>query len=129
MVPDGMTSEVHEFEPREGGRFRISLTYADPGRDAPGGQGEPGARTDTFHGRFVRLVPGAEVVQAVEFETADPGLRGEMTVTWALADDPDGQGTELAGTHENLPPGVSPAGNELGWNMSAGELARLVEDR
>lgn len=24
QVPTGMTSEVHEFDPREGGRFRIS---------------------------------------------------------------------------------------------------------
>ena len=26
MVPDGMTSQVHELDPREGGTFRISLT-------------------------------------------------------------------------------------------------------
>jgi uncharacterized protein YndB with AHSA1/START domain len=26
MVPAGMTSHVHAFEPREGGAFRISLT-------------------------------------------------------------------------------------------------------
>lgn len=25
--PDGMTSQVHEFDPREGGSFRASLTY------------------------------------------------------------------------------------------------------
>jgi hypothetical protein len=39
----------------------------------------PRARdTDTFHGRFVELVPDERVV-VVEFETADPALRGEMT--------------------------------------------------
>jgi len=27
MVPTGMTSEVHAFDAREGGAFRISLTY------------------------------------------------------------------------------------------------------
>ena len=27
MVPPGMTSRVHAFDPREGGTFRISLTY------------------------------------------------------------------------------------------------------
>ena len=27
MVPTGMTSHVHAFDPREGGAFRISLTY------------------------------------------------------------------------------------------------------
>jgi hypothetical protein len=32
--PDGMTIDVHEFEGREGGRFRVSLTYAAPGQAA-----------------------------------------------------------------------------------------------
>jgi hypothetical protein len=35
MVPDGMTSEIHTFDGREGGAFRISLTYSLA--DAPGG--------------------------------------------------------------------------------------------
>jgi uncharacterized protein YndB with AHSA1/START domain len=120
MVPDGMTSEVHEFDGREGGGFRISLTY-----DRPTTTGKTTAQTDTFHGRFARLVPDTEVVQVVEFETDDPGLQGEMTITYRLADAPDG--TELTSVHENLPPGVSPADNELGTSMSIGKLARLVE--
>jgi hypothetical protein len=31
-VPTGMTSNVHEFDAREGGSFRISLTYEAPNR-------------------------------------------------------------------------------------------------
>jgi uncharacterized protein YndB with AHSA1/START domain len=120
MVPDGMTSEVHEFEAREGGAFRISLTY-----DAPTTAGKTNAQTDTFHGRFARLVPDTEVVQVVEFESDDPQLQGAMTITYTLAD--AGDGTDLVGVHENLPPGVSSADNELGWSMSIDKLARLVE--
>ena len=30
MVPAGMTSHVHAFDAREGGSFRISLTYDAP---------------------------------------------------------------------------------------------------
>jgi uncharacterized protein YndB with AHSA1/START domain len=122
LVPDGMTSEVHAFDAREGGMFRISLTYT-----VPGGTGKTSAHTDTFHGRFVRLVPDTEVVQAIEFETDDPRMQGEMTVTYALAD-ADG-GTTVTGRHENLPPGVRPEDNELGWSMSMGKLAALVEGR
>ncbi len=122
MVPEGMASEVHRFEACEGGGFRISLTY-----DAPTSTGKTSAHTDTYHGRFVRLVPDTEVVQVIEFETDDPRMQGEMTATYTLAD-ADG-GTELVGRHENLPPGVSPADNELGWRMSLGKLAALVEDR
>ena len=29
-VPDGMTSQVHAFDAREGGSLRISLTYDTP---------------------------------------------------------------------------------------------------
>jgi uncharacterized protein YndB with AHSA1/START domain len=119
MVPEQMTSRVHTFEGREGGTFRISLTY-----DLPTTAGKTDARTDTFHGRFVRLVPDTEVVQVVEFETDDPDLQGEMTITYRLAE-ADG-GTDLVGVHEQLPPGVSPADNELGWSMSIDKLARLV---
>jgi uncharacterized protein YndB with AHSA1/START domain len=121
MVPDGMTSHVHAFEGREGGTFRISLTY-----DAPTGAGKTTAHTDTYHGRFVELVPDERVVQAVEFETADPSLRGEMTITITLADAVDG-GTELLAVHDGVPPGVSAADNETGWRMSLAKLAALVE--
>jgi len=122
MVPDGMTSHVHSFDAREGGAFRISLTY-----DTPTTAGKTSARTDSFHGRFLRLLPDTEVVQAIEFETDDPAMKGEMRVTYSLAD--AGDGTDLNAAHENLPPGVSPRDNELGWSMSIEKLAKLVEGR
>ena len=120
MVPDGMSSEVHRFEPHEGGTFRISLTYEQPTE-----RGKTSAHTDTIHGRFARLVPDTEVVQVVEFESADPAMRGEMTITYLLADAHGG--TDLLGLHENVPPGIKPEDNELGWTMSIDKLARLVE--
>jgi uncharacterized protein YndB with AHSA1/START domain len=121
MVPDQMTSRVHAFDAREGGTFRISLTY-----DLPTTAGKTSPQTDSFRGRFVRLVPDAEVVQSVEFESDDPAMQGEMTITYTLID--AGTGTDLVGRHENLPAGVSPADNELGWSMSIDKLAKLVED-
>ena len=120
MVPDGMTSHVHEFNPREGGSFRISLTY-----DTPSGTGKTTAHTDTYHGRFVTLVPDEQVIEVMEFETADDAMRGEMMVTFTLID-ADG-GTDLLAIHDNVPPGVAPADNETGWRMSLEKLARLVE--
>jgi len=111
MVPDGMSSQVHELDAREGGAFRISLTY-----DAPNATGKTTAHTDTYHGHFVKLVPNALVVEVMEFETADPLMQGEMTVTYTLSD-ADG-GTDIAAVHEGVPPGVSPADNETGWRMA-----------
>jgi uncharacterized protein YndB with AHSA1/START domain len=122
MVPTGMTSHVHAFDPREGGAFRISLTY-----DAPTGAGKTTAHTDTYHGRFIKLVPDEKVVEVVEFETADPALRGEMTITISLAEAEGG--TEVLAVHDRLPPGLSPADNEAGWRSSLSKLAALVETR
>jgi uncharacterized protein YndB with AHSA1/START domain len=121
MVPDGMTSHVHMFDAREGGLFRISLAY-----DAPTGTGKTTPQTDTFHGRFVKLVPNELVVEEVEFETKNPAMRGEMTITFALAD-ANGGGTDLFAVHDGLPRGLSAADNETGWRMSLAKLAALVE--
>src|SRR5262245_3749077 len=120
MVPDGMTSHVHTFDGREGGSFRISLTY-----DTPTGIGKTTAHTDTYHGHFVKLVPNEQVVEVMEFETTDASMRGEMTITFTLTE-ADG-GTDVLGIHDNVPPGVAPADNETGWRMALEKLARLVE--
>ncbi len=120
MVPTGTTRHVHAFDAREGGSFRISLTY-----DAPTGIGKTTAHTDTYHGRFVKLVTNEQVVQVVEFETTDPAPLGEMTITFALAD-ADG-GTDILVVHDEVPPGVPPADNEAGWQASLAKLAALVE--
>jgi uncharacterized protein YndB with AHSA1/START domain len=119
-VPDGMTSRVHAFDPREGGSFRISLTY-----DAPDAAGKTSAHTDTYSGSFVRIVPGREIVESLTFETANPAFAGRMTITTTLADAADG--TEICMAFEGIPPGVRPADNELGTRMALAKLAALVE--
>lgn len=120
MVPTGMTSTMHSFEPHEGGRFRVTLSY-----DTQTGTGKTTASSDTYHGRFVKLVPPELIVEVIEFETADPAMQGEMTMTITLAD-VEGA-TELVAVHDRLPPGLSPTDNELGWRISLGKLAALVE--
>lgn len=120
MVPNGMTSEVHAFDAREGGVFRISLTYDDPTS-----VGKTKGATDSFSGRFARLVPDTEVVQVVEFEAPDPAMQTPMTITYRLEEAPGG--TVLTGLHENLPAGVSAEDNEYGWSMSLAKLAAHVE--
>ena len=60
-----------------------------------------------------------------EFETTDPALRGEMTITITLVD-ADG-GADLHAVHEGLPPVVSATDNETGWRMALAKLAALVE--
>jgi hypothetical protein len=71
-------------------------------------------------------VMNEQVVEVVEFETADPTLRGEMTITTSLVD-ADG-GTDVLAVHDGLPPGLSSADNEAGWQEALVKLAALVED-
>lgn len=122
LAPGTMRCVVHEFEPREGGRFRMSLIYQDPA-DGPGGKTTED--TDTFHGRFVQLVPNERVVQVVEFESEQPGMSGKMRVTWDLAD--AGHGTDVTVVCEDLPRGIRLEDNEAGSALSLQKLARLVE--
>jgi uncharacterized protein YndB with AHSA1/START domain len=124
-VPDGMTCHVHAFDPREGGSLRISLTYDEPTDGGKTGAGKTSARTDTYRGRFIKLVPDERIVEVDEFETDDPALQGQMTISIQLADAKGG--TDLLASHEGLPRGVSPADNELGWRMALAKLAALVE--
>ncbi|MBD0710369.1 MULTISPECIES: SRPBCC domain-containing protein [unclassified Streptomyces] len=122
-VPYGMTCEVHEFDAREGGTFRVSLTYE--GED--GGTGGSGGRTDTYHGRFAELLSDERVVEVVEFETEDPGLRGAMSLTTTLV--PMEGGTDVILFHEGIPDAVPAADNELGTRMALDRLAALAEGR
>jgi uncharacterized protein YndB with AHSA1/START domain len=120
-VSAGTTSRVHWFDAREGGSFSISLTY-----DAPGAIGKTDANTDTYRGRFTRLVADEQVVEVVEFDTGDQMMKGEMTITITLAE--ANGGTDLHAVHDGLPPGLSSTDNATGWPMALAKLAALVEE-
>jgi len=119
-VPDGMSGHVHAFDAREGGQFRVSLTYV-----GQSGAGKSASHTDTYHGHFAKLVPNEQVVEVLAFETEDPDLGGTMTMTTTLTD-ADG-GTDVLMVHEGIPDSVPAADNETGTRMALANLARLVE--
>ncbi|HZM76442.1 MAG TPA: SRPBCC domain-containing protein [Candidatus Limnocylindrales bacterium] len=120
-MPDNMRSEVHEFDPREGGYFRVSLTY-----DSPDEAGKTSAHTDTYHGYFTKLVPNEQVVEELRFETDDEVLAAAtITMTTTLSDADDG--TEVVIVHEGMPESIPQADNETGTRMALAKLARLVE--
>lgn len=118
-VPDGMTCQVHQFEPREGGRFRVSLTHTEAGA-----VGKSTGHTDTYHGSFVRLRPAREIVERLAFETTDPRMQGWMTASYRLTSLPTG--TALLAIHGDVPPGVSLRDNHTGWAMALSRLADLA---
>jgi uncharacterized protein YndB with AHSA1/START domain len=116
-----MRSRIHAFEAREGGFFRISLTYDDLSET-----GKSSSHTDTYHGHFAALVPNEQVIEVIEFESSDPAMQGEMRITVSLSDSDMG-GTNLLAVHEGLPPGVRASDNEQGWTLSLGKLAAFLE--
>jgi uncharacterized protein YndB with AHSA1/START domain len=120
-VPNDMTATIHRFDAREGGRFRITLhpdQVGEAGRSSEGSQ--------TFRGRFRRLIPGQLVVEAIEFESRDPAMAGVMMITTELRQADDG--CEVTMTYEDIPEGVYPNADEVALQMALVRLAAWVEE-
>jgi len=98
----------------------VSLTYRGEDRI-----GKTEGATDTYSGTFARLVPHRQVVERIEFDTDEVGLRGAMTMTWSLRDVEGATEVELL--HEGIPDAVPPGDNEAGTRMSLTKLAAYVE--
>ena len=125
LPPDGMRGHIHTFEPQEGGRFQMSLTYV---HRLDSQLGKTSDDTDTFEGRFVELLPCEKIVWAVEFQSDQPDFAGEMTITWNLADTVGGDGgTEVTVLCEDIPMGIRLQDNELGSRSSLQKLAAFIE--
>jgi uncharacterized protein YndB with AHSA1/START domain len=121
LPPGNMTGRALEYDFREGGRYRIELTYAG---EQPEGGGKTTGRTDISTGRFVSLEPGKRIVQSVEFESADASFVGEMTMTWSFEAMPEGSRVTVAA--ENVPPGISKADHDAGLRSTLENLARFL---
>jgi uncharacterized protein YndB with AHSA1/START domain len=67
LPPGDMTGRFERFDARPGGSYRLVLTYADVAA-APG---KTTADADVVEARFLDIVPGERVVQAVDFVSAD----------------------------------------------------------
>jgi hypothetical protein len=77
--------------------------------------------------RFTAIKPGRKVVWAVLFDTDDPSLQAEMTITVSL--EPAEGGTRVTFLSENLPPGLKPADNKEGSRLSLEKLAGWLAGR
>lgn len=123
LPPDEMTGRIERWDPRVGGGFRMTLTYADP----TGSPGKTSDGTDVVDLEFADLVPGERVVHRAVFESDDPAYAGTMTMTWSLADRDDG--TEVNVTAADVPAGIDQAVHEEAIASSLAKLAGWVEGR
>jgi uncharacterized protein YndB with AHSA1/START domain len=116
LAPAGMTGRFERYDASPGGGYRLVLTYADDDS-----RGKSTSDSDVVDARFVELVPGVRLVQAVEFESANPAYAGTMTMTWVL--EPLESGTRVEVRAEDVPPGISAEDHAAGLASSLRNLA------
>ena len=121
LPPAGMSGRFEHFDPQPGGSYRMVLTYAD----ASTASGKTTADSDIVEARFVDIVPGLRVVQAVTFVGDDPALAGTMTMTWELTAT-DG-GTRVDIRADQVPAGISAEDHAAGLASSLANLSAHLE--
>jgi uncharacterized protein YndB with AHSA1/START domain len=121
LPPDGMSGRFERFDARPGGSYRLVLTYLD----ASTARGKTTADSDVVEARFVDVVPGVRVVQAVDFVSDDPGQAGTMTMTWQVT--AAGAVTRVDVRAEDVPAGISAEDHATGLSSSLANLAKYLE--
>jgi uncharacterized protein YndB with AHSA1/START domain len=120
LPPDGMSGHFEHFDARTGGSYRLVLRYAD----ATGAPGKASADADIVEARFVEIVPGVRVVQAVDFVSDDPAFAGTMTMTWSVSAAAGGTRVEIRAA--DVPAGISAEDHAAGLQSSLANLAAFV---
>jgi uncharacterized protein YndB with AHSA1/START domain len=120
LPPDGMSGRFEYFDARPGASYRLVLTYAD----ASTAPGKATADSDIVEARFVDLVPGELVVQAVDFVSDDPANVGTMRMTWELTAVDDGTRVDIRA--EDVPAGISADDHVAALNSSLANLATYL---
>jgi uncharacterized protein YndB with AHSA1/START domain len=121
LPPHGMTGRFEQFDARPGGTYRMVLTYVDSSTEA----GKATSDSDIVEARFVDIVPGERVVQAVDFVSDEPTLAGTMTMTWQLTALEHGTRVEIRA--DDVPVGISAKDHAAGLTSSLANLAAYVE--
>ena len=119
LPPEGMSGRFEHFDLRRGGGYRMVLTY-----DARSAAAKTTGDSDVVEARFVEIVPGQRVVQAVDFVSDDPGFAGTMTMTWAISEVADGTRVDIRA--DEVPDGISAEDHATGMQSSLDNLAAYL---
>ncbi|HYM38998.1 MAG TPA: metalloregulator ArsR/SmtB family transcription factor [Thermoplasmata archaeon] len=113
LPPNGYSAHVYTFEPKVGGTHRLSFSSLD--------------KTDThfFGGKFLQIKPYERLRYTDKFESDDPAMQGEMTVTVTFRDVRGGTKVDIV--QEGVPKAIPVENALMGWTQSLENLARLVE--
>lgn len=121
LPPTGMRGRFERFDLRDGGSYRLVLTYDD----ATGAPGKTDADSDVSEVRIARVVADELIEQLVDFDSDDPAFEGTMRMTWSLRD-ADG-GTLVEFEARDVPVGVRARDHAEGLTSSLANLAAHLE--
>jgi uncharacterized protein YndB with AHSA1/START domain len=121
LPPSGMIGRFQRFDGRPGGSYRMVLTYSD----ASSAPGKATVDSDIVEARFVDIVPGERVAQAVDFVSDDPADAGTMIMTWEVT--AVDAGTRVNIVAEDVPDGISAEDHAAGLASSLMNLAAYLE--
>ncbi|WP_077603416.1 SRPBCC family protein [Oceanobacillus sojae] len=121
LPPNGMSGYVDTFDPKEGGVYRMTLTY-EMDESKPGKTSE---NTDVTQGRFLELAPDKRIVQSVNFDSEDPAFSGEMIQSWLF--EAVSEGTSVTIVCENVPEGIRKEDHDTGLRSTLENLAVFIE--
>ena len=122
LPPKGMHGRFERFDMREGGSYRLVLTYDD----AVGAPGKTSADSDASEVRIVRIVPGERIIQEVDFETEDPAFQGTMRMEWTLRSGSEGTTVEFEA--RDGPEGIRARDHAEGLTSTLSNLAAFLEE-
>jgi uncharacterized protein YndB with AHSA1/START domain len=120
LPPSGMTGRFERFDLRPGGSYRMVLTY----EDESGSSGKSTPDSDVVDVRFIDILPGVRLIEAVDFVSDDPAAAGTMTMTWELAAVEGGTRVDI--TANNVPDVVSAEDHATGMESSLTNLAKYL---
>ncbi|HEY8721296.1 SRPBCC domain-containing protein [Pengzhenrongella sp.] len=122
LPPAGMSGRFEHFDARPGGSYRMVLTY---GGDSPAA-GKTTADSDAVSVRYIDIVPGERVVQAVDFDSDDPAFSGTMLMMWQATAVAGGTRVDIRA--DDVPDGISSEDHAIGPASSLANLAAYVEN-
>lgn len=121
LPPQGMTGSMLEFDFREGGHYKMRLTYKAPHAVS----GKTSYNSDQVTVFLRKLDIGRRIEQEVVFKSDKPAFAGNMQMTWTFT--PNGDATLVTVFAKNVPPGINQYEHLVGLNASLKNLAAYVE--
>ncbi|MFC6333551.1 SRPBCC domain-containing protein [Paenibacillus septentrionalis] len=121
LPPQGMVGELEQFQPFEGGQYRMTLYYVDTDNSS----GKTTQNSDVVQATFLELIKDEKIVHQIEFESDDPAYAGKMNMSWSFHIVPEG--TKVTIICEDVPQGISQKDHEEGLNSTLANLANYLK--